>query len=329
MRLEHLKLLRSPKNGKELTLIDSVMKDGKVFTGTLTDGQNSFSVLDFIPRFSALSNYADSFSLQWGNHPDIMYELDTGLTLFEDRFWKETRWDKNLSGELILEAGCGTGCFTRYALSTGATIVSFDLGAGSVQSNYKKNGHNENLLIVQASIYEMPFPKNFDRVFCFGVLQHTPDPKKSFFALLDMLKPGGAVASDIYALVKWTRFHGMLKTKYFLRKFVPTNNPEKLYKMINWYVKLFWPLYHIIKSLPGGKILNQHILFDNYPLRLPNMRSEKFKEFAIVDIMDMLGASFDLPATKEEFLSWHKEAGLMKIDVDYGYNGLEGRGQKA
>jgi len=33
--------------------------------------------------------------------------------------------------------------------------------------------------LFQASIYELPFaPRQFDKVFCFGVLQHTPDFKK-------------------------------------------------------------------------------------------------------------------------------------------------------
>ncbi len=329
MKRQHLHFLISPKNGRPLSLHSEVEVGGRIQSGILSDGETEWPIIDFIPRFVPLTNYADSFSLQWGNHPDIMYELDTGLTLFEDRFKKETRWEKDLNGQVILEAGCGTGCFTRYALETGATVLSFDLGAGSVRSNYKKNGHHENLLIVQASIYEMPFAKNFDKVFCFGVLQHTPDPRKSFAALIQMLKPQGKIATDIYALVKWTRHHGMLKTKYFLRRWTAEMPPEKLYAWIKLYVGIMWPIVNVIKYFPLGKMLNQHLLFDNYPARLPNMRNEKFKEFAIVDIMDMLGAAYDFPVTKDEFTRWHLDEQLKSIDVDYGYNGLEGRGMRA
>tara|TARA_B100000676_G_C17914223_1_gene751743 strand:- start:66 stop:194 length:129 start_codon:yes stop_codon:yes gene_type:complete len=37
------------------------------------------------------------------------------------------------------------------------------------------------VLIVQGDIYAMPFRQgSADRVFCFGVLQHTPEPQRSF-----------------------------------------------------------------------------------------------------------------------------------------------------
>jgi 2-polyprenyl-3-methyl-5-hydroxy-6-metoxy-1,4-benzoquinol methylase len=54
-------------------------------------------------------------------------------------------------------------------------------------------------MLVQASVYSMPFRKtSFSRVFCFGVMQHTPNPQKTFESIVEMLVPGGAIASDIY-----------------------------------------------------------------------------------------------------------------------------------
>ncbi len=56
-----------------------------------------------------------------------------------------------------------------------------------------------NVLIVQASVYEMPFPdKLFDKAFCFGVLQHTPDPKGAFLSIPPHVKEGGKVVADVY-----------------------------------------------------------------------------------------------------------------------------------
>ena len=46
-------------------------------------------------------------------------------------------------------------------------------------------------------------------------------------------------------------------------------------------------------------------------------------------IQDMLSTRFDTPVSLDEFLLWDWEAGLENIDVHPGYNGLEGRGQKA
>jgi hypothetical protein len=38
---------------------------------------------------------------------------------------------------------------------------------------------------------------------------------------------------------------------------------------------------------------------------------------------------YDIPATLKTFGQWHEEAGLIDVDVRYGFNGLEGRGTKA
>lgn len=328
MHIKHLSLLRSPITGDELSLSSEEMVGERVKSGLLSDGTNTWPIVDFIPRFVPKSDYWDSFSLQWERHPDIMHSLHSNMTAYKERFEKEAGWGKNLAGQTILEAGSGVGSFTSLALETGATIVSFDVSAG-VESNYKYNGTNPNLLLVQASIYDMPFEKSFDKAFCFGVLQHTPDPKKSFLNLVEMLRPDGDIATDIYADVKLTRYHGMLRTKYFVRRFIKNLRPKTLYDIIKIYVKIMWPVCRMIQKIPKfGVIVSQHLLIDNYEPRLKGMKPDLYAEFAVVDIIDMLGASYDLPATKEEFLLWHKEAGLKNIDVDYGYNGLEGRGRK-
>jgi hypothetical protein len=44
--------------------------------------------------------------------------------------------------------------------------------------------------------------------------------------------------------------------------------------------------------------------------------------------MDMLSPMYDLPQTLKTFTRWHHEAGLVDIDVHYGFNGIEGRGKK-
>lgn len=296
-------------------------------SGTLSDGKNEWPIVNYIPRFVPKFDYWDSFSLQWQRHPRIMNALFSGMTLYEDRFRKETRWGGDLKGQIVLEAGCGVGSFTAPALATGATVISFDVSAG-VETVYADNWQNENSLVVQASIYEMPFAKTFDKVFCFGVLQHTPDPKKSFASLVSMLKPGGSIATDIYAEVPLTRYHGMLRAKYFVRRFVAGMEPDRLHRWITRYVAVAFPFFRAVQKFPRGVLVSQHFMIDQYQTRLTGMRPEFFKEFAVVDIIDMLGAAYDLPATKEEFTKWHHECGLSAVDVDYGYNGLEGRGVK-
>jgi len=135
------------------------MEGDEIKSGILSDGKNTWPITDFIPRFVSQTDDQDSLSIQWKNHPLIMHEIFSGLSLYEKRFEKETKWGNDLKGQLILEAGCGVGSFTTPALKTNATVVSFDISKG-VDINYKINGSNPNLLICQASILEMPFPAN-------------------------------------------------------------------------------------------------------------------------------------------------------------------------
>jgi 2-polyprenyl-3-methyl-5-hydroxy-6-metoxy-1,4-benzoquinol methylase len=321
MRPEHLPLLASQAG--PLSLSDAKITGGRIESGTLSDGQRSWPIRNFIPRFA--DNPIDSFSYQWKKHPTILH-TDSGLTAYAERFTKSTKGWAGLDGELMLEAGCGPGSFTASALGTGATLISFDL-SDSVEINYERHGQHPNLLVVQASIYDMPVVQ-VDKAFCFGVLQHTPDPKASWFALVEKLKPGGKIACDIYAKVRFTRFHGMLRAKYLLRRWTAGLEPRELHKKVSAYVDLVWPFCRALQRNRYGVLVAQHFMIDNYPVRMKGMRPESYKEFAVVDIFDMLAPAYDLPVTLEEFLSWHQEAGLTEIDVHYGYNGIEGRGTK-
>ena len=127
-----------------------------------------------------------------------------------------------------MEFGCGPGALTSIALETGATLISFD-ASNSVEQNYKENGNHENLLIVQADLRQMPFPNlAFDKIFCFGVLQHTPNPKESLMQLVAKLKPGGEVVSDIYTFPPAPHpYRGLMQTKYFVRRFTADMNCKK------------------------------------------------------------------------------------------------------
>ncbi len=330
MKPEHLQILRSPESKKSLQCKQPVFVDGRIRSGVLTDGEYSYPIIDYIPRFVPYDNYCSSFTLEWEKHPDILYGKYSNYSAYEERFHKETRWEGDLRGEVILEAGCGPGAFTRYALETGATVVSFDASRG-VEKSHEMNGKNDNCCILQASIYEMPFPDNFfDRIFCFGVLQHTPDPRGSLRALVSKLKPGGQLACDIYSVPPSHHpYTGLLKTKYFLRRFTRGKEPNKLYRLISHYVGVMWPITRVMRRIPKyGIQINRKFLFDDYDTRLTNMDRKLHKEFARLDIFDMLSPAYDLPSTVEELGKWYQLAGLDSVEVHFGYNGIEGRGRK-
>ncbi len=283
-----------------------------------------YPVLRGIPRFVSSENYATGFGLEWTLHAKTQYDSYTGVPVSEDRFFSETEWDRDLSGEVILEVGSGSGRFTEPAASTGAFVVSLEY-SHAVEANYQSNGHRENVLIVQADLYQMPFRANFfDRLFCFGVLQHTPDVKAAFLSLSPVLKPGGELVVDLY---KKTIFTTLLHTKYYMRTLTKRMDPNRLYRLTKKWVDWMWPFCTQIRKIPriGSSISWRLFVPDYSALGVPE---ERLKEWAYLDVFDMLAPRYDSPQTRSTLRRWFEEAGLEAVRVRDGHNGIEGRGRK-
>ncbi len=316
MRPEHVSILVCPRSGRPLALGDRpVLEGSRVKEGVLIEPLSgaSYLIRDFIPRFVTHEDYVASFGVEWTIHSRTQYDEHSGFSVSQERFEKETQWERDLRGEVILEVGSGSGRFTSNALKTGATVVSFDYSR-AVEVNYRSNGSHENLLLVQASVYEMPFRLNyFDRAFCFGVLQHTPDPREAFMSMVRHVKSGGKIAADVYAksLRTW-----LLSTKYWVRPFVDRSDPQTLYETLKKYVNVMWPLARLLRKVPGvGLRLTSRLLIPDYSRLLPDADDATLKEWAYLDTFDMLSPIYDKPQTLKAFRRWFEEAGLREIDV--------------
>jgi SAM-dependent methyltransferase len=330
MYRQHLKLLVCPKTNRALLLKDNsiILEKEQIREGFLIEpiSGNEYPIINYIPRFVSSDNYAANFGLEWNIHSKTQYDDYSGMGMSKERFEKETQWDQNLDGEIILECGSGSGRFTKHALETGATVVSFDY-SNAVESNFSSNGYHKNLLLVQADIYHMPFPKNFfDKVFCFGVLQHTPNPEKSFKTIVEYINPGGKISSDIYRKY----WFSWILPKYLMRQLTTHINPHSLYKYIKNYINIMWPLVKFTRKLPkvGGVIIFNIFLIADYASVMGNSPDNLVKEWAYLDTYDLFSPKFDKPATLSTFKKWYEDVGLINIDIRYGYNGVEGRGVK-
>ncbi len=288
-----------------------------------------YPVRAFIPRFAS-EDYAESFSVEWEKHPRVLSEATSNFTVYRQRFTTETKWGADLTGQTILEAGCGPGSITPFALETGAMVVSFDLSK-SVEQARKAIGASERSLIVQASIFEMPFKTaSFDKAFCFGVLQHTPNPPEAMRALAEILSPGGSLAADSYIVpdAKLGGPHRLLRAKYRFRRLTSNVPPRLLHQIVSAYVSVLFPLYKRLRDNPKGMELLRSFMIDEYRQRLTGMDERFYREFAILDIFDFLSPKYDIPQTVESFRQIFADIRMTEIDVHPGWNGIEGRGTK-
>ena len=300
-------------------------RGSRIETGALqcsTCGR-TYEIVRYIPRFVPMKNYASTFGLQWSKHARTQYDSYTGSSVSGRRFFEETKWPRRMHGQVVLEAGSGSGRFTEIAASTGATIASMDY-SHAVDANYASNGEKDNVLIVQGDIYRMPFrPNSFDGIFCFGVLQHTPRVEEAFRNLTKYLVRGGSLVIDVYR--RPTGKERLLNTKYMVRPVTKRLPSEMLYSFCNAYVNLMWPLTSLIHRLPRGSAINWKLLIPDYRGEYP-LPEGILKEWATLDMFDMLSPAHDNPQTLDAVKRWFSDAGMPEADVHLGYNGIMGRG---
>ncbi len=294
---------------------------GAIESGTLRcrNCRAGYPIVRYIPRFVPDEGYAESFGLEWNLHGRTQYDRADGVSLSEQRFFEETEWPRRLDGEMVIEAGSGSGRFTEHALQTGATVLSFDYSR-AVEANYASNGGHENLLLVQGDIFNMPFPQHFaDRLFCFGVLQHTPDPRGAFRSLTRHVRPGGRLVADVYAKT-FVRYR--LWPKYWVRPLTRRMQPDRLYRLTSRYVDLIWPLSRWIRRIPViGKPLNWRLLIGDYSDFIAD--DDTLREWARLDTFDMLAPRYDEPARLATAQGWAEELSLDEVDVRRRYTRVE------
>lgn len=281
------------------------------------DGGHRFPIVGGQARFVESDGYAASFGLQWEIHARDQLDSATGASLSRDRFFRGTRWPQRMPGELILEAGCGSGRFTEVLLSTGARVFSFDYSGAAAVAH--RAFSSQGASICQASIYEMPYrPGSFDRVFCFGVLQHCPDVHKAFLMLAGMVRPGGHLAVDVY-----DRCRMWLNARYRIRWLTKRVDKQRLHR---WCERLV-PLY--VKMMPPLHPWNQ-LLFPikDYRGALPGLSLEQQLRWSVLDTFDALSPEYDQPQYLSTMKNWASEAGLVDIDAQYGGNGIELRARQ-
>lgn len=279
-----------------------------------------------IPRFVDSQNYASNFGFQWKAFSETQLDSATGLPLSFNRFWNNTGWKpRDLHGALVLEVGSGAGRFTEVLLEAGARVVSVDFSE-AIEVNLRSNGSKGDVFGLQGDVYELPFrPASFDFVFCYGVIQHTPDPKRTLSSILDMVRPGGKASVDFYR--KMPLPTPLTTPKYLWRPLTRQMDPERLFRAVEWYVPRWLPVDTLIKGTIGripriGPVLTGLIPVPCWNYARMGLSKKQRREWAILDTFDALGARYDFPMTPEEVEQMAQAFPSFQSTVSLGSNGI-------
>jgi len=107
-------------------------------------------------------------------------------------------------GEIILDAGCGTGVFTIDILLSGSQVVGLDISLPMlVQAVKKLKGLPFQMIL--ADILNLPFPGNsFDKVISVTALEFIEDAKGAVEELFRVTQKGGSiVVATLNSLSPW------------------------------------------------------------------------------------------------------------------------------
>ncbi len=138
-------------------------------------------------------------------------------------------------GEMILDAGCGTGIFTLDFLAAGAQITGLEIslpmliGAGQKARGYSFNG-------VRGDMIYLPFKENsFDKAVSITALEFIQDAKGAVNELFRVVKPGGwVVVATLNSLSPWTarrKAKTRKRQKHILAK-ASFRSPEEIKAMV-------------------------------------------------------------------------------------------------
>src|SRR4030067_2086131 len=137
---------------------------------------------------------------------------------------------KPKQGEILLDAGCGTGVFTLDFLSSGSHVVGLDISLPMlVQAGKKLRGYPFEMVV--ADMLNLPFPEDtFDKVVSVTALEFIEDAKGAVGELFRITKREGCiVVATLNSLSPWAlRRRAEAKEKHTLYENAMLRSPDEL-----------------------------------------------------------------------------------------------------
>lgn len=308
-----LPLLACPECWGALSLVAVRRSGDTTEEGSLTCAAcgMSYPIRGSIPRFVPAENYGDSFGLQWDRFRTVQLDSYSGVPLSEERFRSETGWsESDLQGAWLMEGGSGAGRFLEIAAKMGADVVGVDISA-AVDAAHKTLGHLSNVHFVQASLFKTPFKDGaFHRIYCLGVLQHTPTPLEAFSEFYRVLMPGGSCAVTVYERRRFTALY----SKYLLRHLTKRVPPHLLLAAIERLMPVLFGATDVLFRLPlAGRLFRFAVPVANYTDE-PRLSREQRFSWAVLDTFDALAPEFDSPQREPAVRAAMSRFGFVSVE---------------
>ena len=244
----------------------------------------------------------DRFGYSWERFSRPTPDQERQFRLWTIHLSPERDW----KGKDFLDAGCGAGRNSYWAMSYGAkSCVAIDLDDRSLAAARRNLEPYRTASVQKCSIYEIPFENAFDIVFSIGVVHHLSDPVLAVQRLARAARPGGQVLVWVYGYENLKLYVNVLNPT---RKLLFSRMPLKLVRALAWLpAAMLWALVHIgftpVKYLELLRTFSlrhiHHICFDQM---LPRIAHYWRREEAVA-LFDAAGLK-DIKVAPVNGISW-------------------------
>jgi SAM-dependent methyltransferase len=243
-----------------------------------------------------------TYALQWNKYRILRPE--------EDQATFHTRTGLSpgdLTGQRVLDGGCGMGRYLRIAASSGASlVVGMDLSQATLAAR-DLTRDLDNVSVVRGDLLRPPFPPgSFDHIYSLGVLDHTPDPKRAFLELARRLAPGGRIAIWVYP-----RERPIVETIMKAQRAVSTRLPVPLLERLSRWSTPVGALKRRLMASPHRLIERTGVALH---LLTIGVSMHPDPEVRACDTLDWYAPRYASHHTLPEVINWFEEAGLTQIE---------------
>jgi len=303
-----LDYLVCPKCKSELILKDKEIEKDRIKNANLdcSECSNNYKIINFIPRFISDEQYVSSFGDEWNLFKNVK-NSKTQMSIDEMKNYINLA-KNDIEGNVVLEIGSGAGPYLDVSarLFQAKHVFGIDLSR-AVDAAYENVGHLENVTVIQADLFNLPFKeKSFDLVYSLGVLHHTPDTKQAFKAISKYVKSEGVLSIWLYGNY-WVR---KIKCQNWIRRNITSKfSSKQLYTFSKFASYLYW-LYKI------------PILGDGLRERFP-IAMDKDIEVRALNNYDMYSPTFINYHYMDEVYNWFEEEDFKKIQPSHYILGMK------
>ncbi len=242
--------------------------------------------------------------------------------------WRESgasipqRWHYNAMQEVIPESivrgrigiEIGSGCgYDTYIMAKGnpsVRFISIDISDGIFNTGRITKGLG-NVMAMKCSALEIAVKSStLDFAYSFGVLHHTPDPKKGLMEISRVLKKGSPAFIYLYEDHSENAIkHVSLKLVTGVRR-VTTCMPKKVLFALSWALS---PLVYVVFTLPS-KVMKNFKATKNIASNMPfNFGTGPFSLTG--DLYDRFGAPVEYRFSRKDMSDLFIECGFSDIHI--------------